>query len=602
MSIQIQVQAFDDNSSVVAVRSDATTVATSLYIICADVSYSMSAKVEAKQTAEQLAETQKESKCEFSRLNVVQHAINVFVATLDVEDIIVVYDFSNDARLVYGPETCTPDAKRACELAIKKMTLRCATNLADGYGTLLCALDTLPPAFCRDSIFFILMTDGMPSHEYAPTEGYPAHVAELKNKALTQYHATPTITSVAVGNQLDSALLDAVSDVFLHMPDGGAIGPVMVTLVSRLRSTAVIDGIAMHDSVLKLRDAKGGVHRCPMGVFPRGQTRHFYVDALVTDARVQTGKELSIPVDLIHSPPISRDSRAHAVRFTHESLFEIDRLIRDHRYDGQSAFVERWERTFAADNSWGTYGLALLKTWRTEILVGALPANRSMWGVHFFHTVRHSLREERRCNFVDEFAQAWPGQCEEELTTLADFNFAQIVPPLPSIGAVQQTMPLQFLHGGGCFSPDSLVERWDTDAFAPLRADDVKAGDLLRTASGTATVRCVTFTPCPNGKAEMVRVDALVVTPYHPIRSVHNEWIFPIDIGEKAMFELPHVVNFVLDADHELIIDKIVGVTLGHGKTDSAVVLHEYWGRDVVQDLQKSDGWTDGRVRLDPPQ
>jgi hypothetical protein len=269
MSLQVHVQAYDDKSSIVAVRSDATTIASSLYIICADVSYSMNTLVEAKQTAEQLAETQNEPKCEFSRLNVIQHAINVFITTLNVEDVIVVYDFANDARLVYGPSTCTPDAKRACELAVKKMALRGATNLADGYETLLRALEAVPPTLCRDSTFFILMTDGVPTYEYAPAEGYPARVATLKQEALRQYHATPTVTSVAVGNQLDSALLDAASDVFLHMPDGGAIGPVMVTLVSRLRSTAVVDGRAMHDSVLRLDDAEGGVHRCPMGVFPR---------------------------------------------------------------------------------------------------------------------------------------------------------------------------------------------------------------------------------------------------------------------------------------------------------------------------------------------
>ena len=176
-------------------------------------------------------------------------------------------------------------------------------------------------------------------------------------------------------------------------------------------------------------------------------------------------------------------------------------------------------------------------------------------------------------------------------------------PDIADLNAVTEgdTIPVEVLRGGGCFSPDCLVQRLDADATAFVRADDIKAGDVVRTGSGKATIRCVTFTPCPRGKAEMIRIDALLVTPYHPIRSVHNEWIFPIDIGEKVVVSVPHVVNFVLDADHELVVDGVTCVTLGHGKLDSHVVQHPYWGRDVVDVLHKTAGWRDGRVRLDPP-
>ena len=46
------------------------------------------------------------------------------------------------------------------------------------------------------------------------------------------------LTTIGLGNQLDSELLLQMSNMFLHMPDPGSVGPFMVNLLASLRSTA----------------------------------------------------------------------------------------------------------------------------------------------------------------------------------------------------------------------------------------------------------------------------------------------------------------------------------------------------------------------------
>ena len=137
-----------------------------------------------------------------------------------------------------------------------------------------------------------LFTDGLPSSNFAPKTGYPALVAGWRGwdsnprghirRNLSRPHSfhhfdpllpmtqvrvasadwdripchgslaadtartrsRPTLTSIGLGNHLDSLLLNSFSDAFLHIPDPGSVGPFMVNLLAAARSVAKfsIDG------------------------------------------------------------------------------------------------------------------------------------------------------------------------------------------------------------------------------------------------------------------------------------------------------------------------------------------------------------------------
>ena len=57
-----------------------------------------------------------------------------------------------------------------------------------------------------------------------------------------------------------------------------------------------------------------------------------------------------------------------------------------------------------------------------------------------------------------------------------------------------------------------------------------------------------------------------------------------------------------LDRGHELLVDGVACVMLGHG-LQGAVVGHTYWGTDaVLADLSRQPGWAQGFVLLRPGQ
>ena len=144
-----------------------------------------------------------------------------------------------------------------------------------------------------------------------------------------------------------------------------------------------------------------------------------------------------------------------------------------------------------------------------------------------------------------------------------------------------------------------------TGAVSSIRLDAVRPGDLVRTADGgAARVRCVVATECEGGRAELATLPGggPTLTCWHPVRDARGKWRFPGLLGQVAVRACPHVLNLVLDRGHELLVDGVACVTLGHG-LQGAVVGHAYWGTDaVLADLSRQPGWAQGFVLLRPGQ
>jgi hypothetical protein len=155
---------------------------------------------------------------------------------------------------------------------------------------------------------------------------------------------------------------------------------------------------------------------------------------------------------------------------------------------------------------------------------------------------------------------------------------------------------------GSCFAGACLVAMHDG---ARTRVDEVRKGDKVL---GGREVACVVRTGASVAESRsLVKLGALLVTAWHPIREPDAGWVFPITVAGATV--VPHdgaVYNFVLggvdgpDAldGHEMTIEGVVCVTLGHG-LDGPVVAHPYYGTErVVEDLRRMRGWDTGLVRL----
>jgi hypothetical protein len=97
----------------------------------------------------------------------------------------------------------------------------------------------------------------------------------------------------------------------------------------------------------------------------------------------------------------------------------------------------------------------------------------------------------------------------------------------------------------------------------------------------------------------MVKFDnGLIITNYHPV-IVNGQWKFPIDVKKAENIFVDNYYNFVLEKGHSMLVNDTFCITLGHG-LKGAVVEHEYLGTDqVINDLMKLVGWTEGKVCID---
>jgi len=174
------------------------------------------------------------------------------------------------------------------------------------------------------------------------------------------------------------------------------------------------------------------------------------------------------------------------------------------------------------------------------------------------------------------------------------------LPPIaPSMSGYSASVQASnyYNEAGGCVGHNSVVLMGD-GTWMPIY--ELQKGDIVHTPYGPTTVRCLVATP--RFKGQMVKIDDLLITPWHPIR-VNESWKFPYNLFEKHGSYVEYdddVYNLVLDEHHIAIIDGFECCTLGHGMKGE-VIGHEYFGtRKVLIDLFALPGWSDGVVILHP--
>jgi hypothetical protein len=151
-------------------------------------------------------------------------------------------------------------------------------------------------------------------------------------------------------------------------------------------------------------------------------------------------------------------------------------------------------------------------------------------------------------------------------------------------------------RGGGCFGGNSIVHI-KGNKFKLV--SEIEKGDIL---SNGAKVICVINTIVTSGQKQMVEINGLSITKWHPI-IIDNEWIFPVERTHAYLEEINMVYNFVLDSKHIITINDIKCCTLGHNITDNCVISHPYYGTDkIINDLSMMDGWKEGKITINDNQ
>mmetsp|Transcript_2645 Transcript_2645/g.7915 ORF Transcript_2645/g.7915 Transcript_2645/m.7915 type:complete len:661 (+) Transcript_2645:149-2131(+) len=259
------------------------------------------------------------------------------------------------------------------------------------------------------------------------------------------------------------------------------------------------------------------------------------------------------------------------------------------------------------------------------------------WGKHYLRALTRAHELQMCTNFMDRGLKPYGGTLFRHLRDTGDRIFVELTPPVPSnppeiaftqaqapwaghalargvdghhnrrLPPVQAPPPridMTTYHageGGGCFGGTSTVVVQDpsTATLQSRRVCDILAGDRVAVADGTfATVLGVARIAHDTARPMTLLPSGLTITENHPIR-VRGEWTRPINVPDRRTVRGDDVVyNFVVSANHILLVNGVECITWGHGRSEDGV-RHTFYGtRRVVDAVAALPGWTDGLVDI----
>ena len=226
------------------------------------------------------------------------------------------------------------------------------------------------------------------------------------------------------------------------------------------------------------------------------------------------------------------------------------------------------------------------------------------WGIHYLLALRNGHEMKCKTNFKDHsLCYDTPGV--RETLTIAEQVFGEMDPPKASNrtarSQVMQTTTTMYRASGGCWSGECLITLANDNK---LPISELQKGMCVKTTKGFNTVKCLIEIQQPETGTPMCVLNETnhLITPYHPIY-YDDKWCFPGDIFPIHPYPIETVYNMVLENKNDCLIrvDDWICPTFGHGVIGE-VIQHDYFGTyRIIEDLEKKNGFQEGRVKLNYP-
>ena len=543
----------------------------------------------------------------FSRLDLVKHSLKTIIESSNDKVEIGLIPFSESAQVLMHPTKMIPTEKSKASDLVDTLT---ATNTTNIWDALRLALEiSKKPIHSNKNIFILLFTDGVPNIN--PPRG----IKETLKRDLDSFSLNGTINTFGFGYGLDSDLLRDISDIGLgsysFIPDATMVGTVFVNFIAN----ALLTLSANH--VLQVRGEEIGLGFCVdinIGTLQYGQSRDFIIPVPDTDLKINFGE---ISNTILRSEESIGDFEEFSWQYCRkkiiEVIFEINKINKNpsHKTISESEDMVNDLYQCLYEHFSGSENICeLLKDLKStsdsegQILKAVSRLEwYNKWGKHYLLSIQNAHMLQQCNNFKDKGVQLYGGKGFVALRDEIEDIFCKIPPPKPSAltdnyvnAYVAPTSMAAYMDAdGGCFNGDANIKMEDGKC---KRVSELVKNDLV---FGGFKVKCVVKTKIM-GKLEMVNINSLLITPWHPILSWSNnegEWKFPIKELFSTLVDIDYIYNIVLEMGHIVILNGISVVTLGHGFTDNDVIKHDYYGTEkVIEDLKKLDGWEAGLVNL----
>lgn len=598
------------------------TIRTPVHIVCVvDISGSMFTGVSIKSSSG----TNEDNG--LSRLDIVKHAINTIVKTLDQNDYITIITFSNQGNVIIEEKQTTTNNKQLILNEVKKFIPDGGTNLWDGIK---CAIEVINKSQLTNHLNSIfLLTDGQPSVE--PPRGHEYMIeTSLKNLG-----PKCIINTFGFSYELNSLLLSNIAKIgngfYSFIPDAGFVGTIFINALSNLLMTC-----ASHCSITVKYD-DDTLEYLNLDLLKYELIRTEVIKKTI-DKNIST-------IEIKYINPITNQIIVNT--------FNIDNIEQTELTNSMMEIIvkNKFCKLLSLFNSSNDLQSNLLKlnefitevnlintTHHTHLINGILQdaqgqvteglstkENFTKWGCHYFRSLEMAHSKQMCNNFKDPGVQCYSTPEFEIYRTLIDNIFGKIPPPKPSRNISHlhnfssntvNTMSSYNTADAGCFAGECSVVTLN----GLKKIKNILVGDFVSTGNKKkpfAKVKNVIRIYLEKNPVSMTYFKTgLLLTKWHPvlIHATNNsidekicdddlfEWMFPanltincvnsqIDIMRnfcKNVFYMgDYMYDFILEDIHTIEVNGIACVTLGHNFVDD-VVRHEYLGSDkVVDDINK---------------
>lgn len=624
----------------------------------------------------------------YNRLDLVKHSVNTMVHCLRPEDRLSLVTFNNNASRLLPLTNMDGNNKKAILEKINGIMDNGSTNLWAGLNEAIgqwtsnnnnntntnegyisgsvsnpCGnVSNLKDDPYRNK-FVLLLTDGL--------DITASNNNKLIKKLTDKLPITSSINTFGYSYELDSGTLAACAQIgggqFSHIPDFSMCNTVFINYLANCLVTATdkatISNIDINNCKI-MYSGKPVISRVPIDIGPLtyDQPRHILFEFKTADLKnfsinftLNCGAynyDYSISSDNsdIASSNSNNSTKIKETDFVDVSLFILQNIIghcletndRDkgtQQIEGLNKIIQKFIEGTTNKNIKEQLINISKNIMHPDVNHGQVHKAftngqyYNKWGTYYLRALSSAILLQRCTNFKDTATLTYGGAMFNDIRYEIEDIFTDIPAPKPSLSNVpyQGNFKQSFYTATGpCFDGNCFVWTTTSDgkSMKSVQIKDLKKGTLVLGPEGYAVISCIVKTRIPTGVAQLVNINGIRVTPFHPIRQVTgsycngdvvvgDNWVHPHTIKEPEYVHCPYVYNFVLESKHYIRIYSsddinnmscVDAITLGHGFTVkdneklAPILEHPFFGTSKVVDwLKKCDsvGFKNGLVTID---
>ena len=621
--IQLKTSVKEDSVYISIQTPTITTRAPVDLVLCIDVSGSMGSEATLK------GDDGGSVRHGISILSLTVSSAKTILNSLSDNDNLSIVTYTDTAKCIVENMACTQESKLLIEQQLDMLRPLNTTNLWDGIHTSLEIIKKNTPPERVRGIF--VLTDGVPNVE--PPRGHEY----MLEKYFRQNEMNCMINCYGFGYSLKSDLLDSIShisggDGYSFIPDASLLGNVFIHGITNFLIS--IQNARLKIELLNGNQFKDGSTTQLMGVLSTlkyGKQKNLIFD-LKSGHSVVNKDDINVSLMLPNKDIESEFVETDEVYISEQSLRrkmiesleswiqmkkyntsgledEVSGLIRDIRLIPPTTYVHN-----ILTDLEGQIREALNMTEQ-----GRREDWFSRWGIHYLRSLRSAYLNEICNNFKDKGVSNFGGELFDTIRDEISDIFDSIPPPKRvcvdcrggAVSRSQVSAPPPDMRqynnpGGGCCAKGSLILMAD---HTYKKVEDLWKGDKVVSFKNdidgvhcinytTSEIECVIETKCEKGKEQMVKIDNLQITPYHPIMDDTYTWTFPKFMGEVKEVSCESMYTFIVKDRGSVIIDNHIFATYGHN-LEGDVISHNYFGTEkVVQDLKMFETYDYGHINL----